>query len=136
MDSAQVAKNEFMRVGGFSPTQWVLGRLPRGVGHVLDEEELGQLGVLSGRLDATTAFGRQAEFRHTARKAFVHEDCSRRVRKTVLRKSAIQEPMAEDTSVDAGVEAETTEDSALLLRAYASHFWTKEEMTVWNPRRV
>ena len=88
MLEAQVAKNEFMRVGGFSPTQWVLGRLPRGVGHVLDEEELGQLGVLSGRLDATTAFGRQAEFRHTARKAFVHEDCSRRVRKTVLRKSA------------------------------------------------
>ena len=44
----------------------------------------------------------------------------------------IQEPMAEDTAVDADVEAETTEDSALLLRAYASHFWTKEEMTVWN----
>ena len=64
MLEAQVAKNEFMRVGGFSPTQWVLGRLPRGVGHVLDAEELGQLGVLSGRLDATTAFGRQAEFRH------------------------------------------------------------------------
>ena len=84
MLEAQVAKNEFMRVGGFSPTQWVLGRLPRGVGHVLDEEELGQLGVLSGRLDARTAFGRQAEFRHTA----VHEDCSRRVSKTVLRKSA------------------------------------------------
>ena len=88
MLEAHVAKNEFMRVGGFSPTQWVLGRLPRAVGHVLDEEELGQLGVLSGRLDATTAFGKQAEFRHTARKAFVHEDCSRRVRKTVLRKGA------------------------------------------------
>ena len=298
MLEAQVAKNEFMRVGGFSPTQWVLGRLPRGVGHVLDEEELGQLGVLSGRLDATTAFGRQAEFRHTARKAFVHEDCSRRVRKTILRKSAplpgryqagdlvcyrisrnehsgvstwstvskiigfdnktvwvvhqgvpvatslarlrpctsaevlafqvlnrgniqyehtevereqqkyidatgddlvrddpeeppdggvgisspirmdaeadppetetvapervvrrrvgatreesravtmeepeneqvdptggIQEAMAEDTAVDADVEAEATESSALLLRAYASHFWTKEEKTVWN----
>ncbi|CAE7200469.1 GIP [Symbiodinium sp. CCMP2592] len=299
MLEAQVAKNEFMRVGGFSPTQWVLGRLPRGVGHVLDEEELGQLGVLSGRLDATTAFGRQAEFRHTARKAFVHEDCSRRVRKTVLRKAAplpgkyqagdlvcyriardehsgistwstvskiigfdnktvwvvhqgvpvatslarlrpctsaevlafqvlnrgniqyehaevereqqryidatgddlvldnpeeppdggigigspiqadteadppetaaaaperavrrrvgatreesravtveepeneqvdppggIQEPMAEDTAVDADGEAEATEgSSALLLRAYASHFWTKEERTVWN----
>ena len=45
----------------------------------MDEEELGQLGVLSGRLDATTAFGRQAEFRHTARKAFVHEDGSGRL---------------------------------------------------------
>ena len=55
MLEAQVVKNEFMRIGGFSPTQWALGRLPRRVGHVLDEEELGQLGVLSGRLDATTA---------------------------------------------------------------------------------
>ncbi|CAE7397392.1 unnamed protein product, partial [Symbiodinium necroappetens] len=48
MLAAQVVKNEFIRVGGFSPTQWALGRLPRRVGHVLDEEELGQLGVLSG----------------------------------------------------------------------------------------
>ena len=44
----------------------------------------------------------------------------------------IQEPMAEDTAVDADVEAETTEDSELLLRAYASHLGTKDEMTVWN----
>ena len=88
MLEAQVLKNEFLRVGGLSPTQWVLGRLPRGVGHILDEEELGQLGVLSGLQDASTAFGRKAEFRHSARRAFVHEDCSSRVRKTVLRKSA------------------------------------------------
>ena len=30
-------KNEYMRRGGFSPSQWVLGRAPRGVGHMLDE---------------------------------------------------------------------------------------------------
>ena len=54
MLEAQVSKNEFLRVGGFSPTQWVLGRLPQGVGHILDEEELGQLGVLSGLQDAST----------------------------------------------------------------------------------
>ena len=41
--------------------QWVLGRLPRGVGHVLDEEELGQLGVLAGMQDPSSAFGRRAE---------------------------------------------------------------------------
>ena len=72
---------------GLAP-HWVLGRLPRGAGHILDEEELGQLGVLSGLQDASTAFGRKAEVWHTARKAFVHEDCSSRVRKIVLRKSA------------------------------------------------
>ena len=52
--------NEFLRVGGFAPVQWVLGRLPRGVGHVLDEEELGQLGVLAGMQDPSSAFGRRA----------------------------------------------------------------------------
>ena len=32
MLEAQVSKNEFLCVGGFAPVQWVLGRLPRGVG--------------------------------------------------------------------------------------------------------
>ena len=88
MLEAQVSKNEFLRVGGFAPVQWVLGRLPRGVGHILDEEELGQLGVLAGMQDPSSAFGRRAEFRHTARKAYVKQDCSRRVRSAILRKAA------------------------------------------------
>ena len=88
MLEAQVSKNEFLRVGGFAPVQWVLGRLPRGVGHVLDEEELGQLGVLAGMQDPSSAFGRRAEFRHTARKAYVKQDCSRRVRSAILRRAA------------------------------------------------
>ena len=46
----------------------------------------------------------------------------------------IQEPMAEDTAVEADTEADAdvTEDSALLLRAYASHFWTGDQKGVWN----
>ena len=40
------AKNELVRHGGIAPSQWVLGKFPRGVGHMLEEEELGQLGVL------------------------------------------------------------------------------------------
>ena len=46
----------------------------------------------------------------------------------------IQEPMAEDTAVEAGTDVEVIEDSAaaLLLRAYASHFWTNEQEAVWN----
>ena len=39
-------KNEFVRQGGIAPSQWVLGKFPGGVGHMLEEEELGQLGVL------------------------------------------------------------------------------------------
>ena len=88
MLEAQVSKNAFLRIGGFAPVQWVLGRLPRGVGHVLDEEELGQLGVLAGMQDPSSAFGRRAEFRHTARKAYVKQDCSRRVRSAILRRAA------------------------------------------------
>ena len=88
MLEAQVSKNEFLRVGGFVPVQWVLGRLPRGVGHVLDEEELGQLGVLAGMQDPSSAFGRRAEFRHTARKAYVKQDCSLRARPAILRRAA------------------------------------------------
>ena len=42
--------------------------------------------------------------------------------------------MAEDTAVEAGTDVEVIEDSAaaLLLRAYASHFWTNEQEAVWN----
>ena len=87
MTECQVAKNEFIRHGGFSPSQWVLGRQPRGIGHLLDEDELGQLGVLSGAMDPSTAFGRNIEYRHTARKAYVHQDTSRRARAAVMRNS-------------------------------------------------
>ena len=54
----------------------------------LCQPKFGQLGVLSHIKDPSTAFGRQAEFRRTASKAFVKEDCGRRVRAAVLRKSA------------------------------------------------
>ena len=77
MTECQVAKNEFIRHRGFSPSQWVLGRQPGGIDHLLDEDELGQLGVLSGAMDPSTAFGRNIEHRHTARKAYVHRDTAR-----------------------------------------------------------
>ena len=54
-------KNEYMRRGGFSPSQWVLGRAPRGVGHMLDEEELGHLGVLEGMTEGETDFALRAK---------------------------------------------------------------------------
>ena len=63
-------KNEFIRHGGFSPQQWVLGKAPRGVGQILDEQELGDLGVLESQVDGATQFGRRSEMRFAARKAF------------------------------------------------------------------
>ena len=67
------AKNEVLRKGGFSTSQWVLGKFPRGVGHILDEEELGRLGVLENQSDPAGEFGIRAEYRLTARKAYVKE---------------------------------------------------------------
>ena len=55
------AKNELVRQGGIAPNQWVLGKFPRGVGHMLEEEELGQLGVLEHQTDSATEFGMRAK---------------------------------------------------------------------------
>ena len=81
-------KNDFVKCGGFSPAQWVLGKSPRGIGHLLDDDEYGQLGTIEGLQDPTVEFGLRAQYRDTARKAFVKEDCSRRARAATLRKSA------------------------------------------------
>ena len=71
----QETKNESVRVGGIAPAQWVLGRFPRGVGHMLEEEELGQLGVLEELhgADASTEFALKAKYRLESQKAFVKQ---------------------------------------------------------------
>ena len=79
-------KNQQVRHGGITPAQWVLGKLPRGVGRILDEQEAGQLGALEARVDSTTAFGQAAALRLSAMKEFVRLDCGKRFAKTQLRK--------------------------------------------------
>ena len=68
-------KTNLSRNDGFSPSQWVLGTLPRGPGD-------------QGQLEPGTAFARRAELRASARRAFIREDCGRRVARAVLRKAA------------------------------------------------
>ena len=70
-------KNNLSRNGGFSPSQWVFGTLP-----------FADLGPLQGQLEPGTAFARRAELRASARRAFIREDCGRRVARAVLRKAA------------------------------------------------
>ena len=72
------AKNEYVRKGGLAPIQWVLGKYPRGVACLMEEEEMGQLGALENALDPSTEFGRRSAYRLTSRKHFVKMDCSRR----------------------------------------------------------
>ena len=79
-------KNNLSRNGGFSPSQWVFGTLPRGPGDQFDEQEFADLGPLQGQLESGTAFARRAELRASARRANIREDCGRRVARAVLRK--------------------------------------------------
>ena len=67
-------KNEMCKVGGIAASQWVLGRYPREVGRMLEEEELGQLGSLHQSMDSTTAFGLRASYRLTSMSQFVRQD--------------------------------------------------------------
>ena len=81
-------KNYLSRNGGFSPSQWVFGTLPRGPGDHFDQQEFADPGSLQGQLEPGTAFARRAELRASARRAFIREDCGRRVARAVLRKAA------------------------------------------------
>ena len=81
------AKNELIHQGGIAPSQWVLGKFPRGVGHMLEEEELGQLGVLVHQTDCATEFGLRAKWRLESMKASVRQDCSAHLARARLRQS-------------------------------------------------
>ena len=70
-----ITKNEMSRVGGASPTQQAIGRLPRAPGSQFDEEGAFDLGVLAiASEDASDEFSRQASLRASARKAFAERD--------------------------------------------------------------
>ena len=63
----------------------MLGKLPRNPGDQVDEQEFADLGVLAAQLDGETAFAIQSTYRNEARKAFVKEDCSKRVARAIER---------------------------------------------------
>ena len=72
-------KNEQSRHGGFSPSQWVLGVAPRRPGDRHDEDTYADLGILSEKLDGPAAFKLSQDLRTEARRAFVRQDCGKRV---------------------------------------------------------
>ena len=83
-----VSTKNLSRNGGFSPSQWVFRTLPRGPGDQLDEQKFADLGRLQGQLEPGTTFERRVELGGSARRAFIREDCGRRVARAVLRKAA------------------------------------------------
>ena len=56
-------------------------------GYMVEEEELGQLGVLEHQTDSATEFGLRAKWRLESMKAFVRQDCSARLARARLRQS-------------------------------------------------
>ena len=80
-------KNNLSRDGGY-PHKGCPGPCHEGPGDQFDEQEFADLGPLQGQLEPGTAFARRAELRASARRAFIREDCGRRVARAVLRKAA------------------------------------------------
>ena len=81
-------KNRQGTVGGFCPSQWVIGKNPRNLAWQDEAED--DFMVLSDQ-DPTSSFNRRAGFRESAKLAWAHEDSHRRVRAAILRKGGSPE---------------------------------------------
>ena len=87
MECAMV-KNNKINHHGFTPSQWVLGRLPVDLTSLTSEDATGAaLGVHSEMMEPEDIFSRQLEIRQAAKQAFAKVDSSRRIRAALLRKS-------------------------------------------------
>ena len=87
MAAAQViaTKNEMSRHGGFSPSQWVLSKLPRAPLSQMDTQETDAPGSHQALLDAQGAFAERMRLREAARETLMREDCSQRISRALLR---------------------------------------------------
>ena len=83
-------KNRQGTIGGFSPSQWVIGRNPRRYGWPDDAEEEDSFIDITDR-DPTSTFNRSAGFREAAKLAWAMADSHRRVRSALLRKGGAAE---------------------------------------------
>ena len=64
-----MAKNSMSRVKGVAPSQWVIGKLPKEAGSIMDEENWADLGALTAADNPTLEFGQITRIREKARKA-------------------------------------------------------------------
>ena len=87
MECAMV-KNNKINHHGFTPSQWVLGRLPTHLTSFTSEDATGAaLGVHAEMMEPEDIFSRQLEIRQAAKQAFAKVDSSRRIRAALLRTS-------------------------------------------------
>jgi hypothetical protein len=83
-----MVKNNASRVGGFSPSQWVLGKAPRSDPSPFSEERFAELGALEAQHNPESIFALQHLARQEAQKAFVYLDCSKRVQRAMTKNTS------------------------------------------------
>ena len=102
---------------GFTPYQWVLGKLPIDATSLIDEEADGRfLGVHEEIQEPEDEFGLRLQIRQAAKMAYTKVDSSRRVRSALLQKPSQSEvhinqeilfaSTAEDDGMDLGGSSE------------------------------
>ena len=77
---AATIKNNRLNNNGFTPSQWVLGRLPEELDSVLRSNPRDQLGLHQDIVDGQTEIAKQMIIRQAAREAYAKLDSSQRVR--------------------------------------------------------
>ena len=78
--------NDGTRKGGYSCSQWVLGKFPRRYHDLISGEN--SISQVSEKLNPDSEFQDRIEMRAACKKAFAKTDCSRRVARCILRKAA------------------------------------------------
>eukprot|EP00439_Symbiodinium_sp_Y106_P049993 s5218_g6.t1 len=85
LDECCLTKNSMLRHGGYSPSEWVLGKTPRGPPSFMEENSGSDLGSFEDQVDPESRFALLHKAREEAKKAFMHLDTSKRVQRALLR---------------------------------------------------
>ena len=81
LDESCLTKNSLLRNGGYSPSQWVLGKTPREAPSLVSEDQFADLGAIQDQVDPESRFAFQHQARLEAKKAFIYLDTSKRVQR-------------------------------------------------------
>ena len=92
---------------------------------MLEEDQLGQLGVLEHQTDSATEFGLRAKRRLESMKAFVRQDCSARLARARVRQSGPKKRGVQSRRSHHVPESRRTE-----MAWTRAHYWFCSQSTV------
>ncbi|CAE7949958.1 unnamed protein product, partial [Symbiodinium sp. KB8] len=90
LPEATFVKNNRVHHGGFTPSQWTLGRMPIEVDALTFGGAEQHAAVHEETLEPETEFGKQVQLRMAAKEAFSYVDSAHRIRAAMLRKMTPQ----------------------------------------------